>query len=254
MAATAEERELQKQQQELADAERQAEQAAAAAATEAEKQGLSDDEVNARVEKARQEEKDKLYPQIQELKAGIKELQDHIRAERDEKDRMKREAEEEAERRRVAKLSENEKQTELLKKLEEQLREQNDERERFRKELEQRDQKDRLTRYRESQIKLAGDEILPELVSGNSEEEIDRSIEIAKARYKELEDRFKQRSGAQVKNNLRTTNPGTEALEEEELEKSLTDYDEDRYLKDPAYREQIKAELEGAYKRALGRA
>lgn len=91
------------------------------------------------------------------------------------------------------------------------------------------------------------------MVTGNSEKEIDKAIENAKARYKEIHDQVRNELGQQVKTNMSPTSPDTEALDEEELEKRISQIDKDKYLEDPEYRERILAQLEGSYQRAMGR-
>jgi len=119
---------------------------------------------------------------------------------------------------------------------------------------EEAEKKRELLKYRDKAIAAAGDKILPELVSGASEEEIDRAVEIAKARYAEFEQRVKDELGQKTRSEMpRSTNPSTEALEELELDEQLTQVDTDKYMKDPAYRDRIQGELARAYGRAAGR-
>lgn len=246
---------LEAEKQELEQKSKENEQKAAEAAKkEAEKQGLSEEEVQSRVEKARKEEKDKLYPKIEELTQTVKFLQDHVRKEQEEKEKIKKEADAQAEKERVAKLSADERQAEILNRLEEQLNREREERAKFKLELEQRDSRDRVKRYRERAIQDAGDEIIPELVIGESEAEIDTAIENAKAKYKEIIAKEKERQGQTVRDNLSSTSPNTEALEEEELkERGLASIDQDRYLADPEYRKDIQNRLVSVVQQAQGR-
>lgn len=249
------EEELQREKQDLETQQQQAaDDAAKKAEEEAQKQGLSDEDIQKLIEKARKEEKDKLYPKIEELTVTIKSLQDHVRQEQEEKERIKKEAEEAAERDRVAQLSAEERRDEILTKLEEQLNRERQAREEFSRQLDERDRADHLRRYRDKAIQNAGDEIIVELVSGSSEAEIDESIRKAKDRYVEIVKAEKERQGQKIKDDLSSTSPNTEALEEEELKKrGLTSYDEDRYLKDAEYRKSIQRELDSAVKAAYGR-
>lgn len=247
-----------KTQEEL-EAEKQAAEAQVDAAgdqakQEAEQQGISEEEVVQRVEKARQQEKDKLHDKINGLTAQLASVQEYLEAEKQEKERIKREAEEEAERKRQAKLSETERTNEVLTKLEEQLRNERDERERFKAELEERDRRDRVDRYRNAAIQAAGDEIIPDLVVGNSEAEIDEAIQRAKARYKEYEDSIKQRLGQAVRGQMPGSAGPDSALEEQDLENITKPVDVARYRTDENYREQIKNDLARAYAAQAGRA
>lgn len=235
-------------------AEQQIETAGREAAAEASAQGASQEEVQEAVQKARKEEKDKLYPQIEALKAAMKEIQEAFRAEKEEKEALKREQEEKDEQRRQAKLSDTDKQLEAIKKIEEQLRLEREERQRAELKWETAQKKQEVARYREQVLKDAGDEIIPDLVSGDTVEEIDRTLNIAKARYAELAERFKSEAGGTTRRNMpRPTNPDMAALEEQEINDRLA-LDHDKYMADPAYREEIKSKLAQEYARLAGRA
>lgn len=253
MAQTVEELEAQRAAKEK-ELEVQVAAAGVEAKAEAEAKGATPEEVKAAVEKARQEEKDKLYPQLDALKESIKEIQQALRDEREEKEQIKRDAEAEKERQRLAKLSDSEKTLEAIRKLEEQLRASQERQIDLERRQTERERSEELRRYKEAQIKAAGDEIIPELVFGKSEAEIDRAVDNAKARYAELTERIKAETGVGVRSGMpRPTSPGTEALEEEELDERLTQVDQDKYLSDPVYRRQIQDELANAYERAAGR-
>lgn len=237
-----------------AAAEAAVEKAGDAAKKEAEAKGATPEEVKAAVETARKEEKDKLYPTIEALKDTVKAIQDQLREEKEEKEKIKKEAEDEAERQRQAKLSADERQLEAIKRIEEQLSEERKARQALEKKQEAEAKKQRLEKYRAEALKAAGDELIEDLVKGNTEAEIDASIEIAKARYAELVAKVKEETGDRIKRGMpKSTNPDTAALEEQELDERLTAVDADKYLKDPAYREKIKATLEGEYQKAAGR-
>lgn len=253
MPNTVEELQAQQQQAEK-ELETRVEEAAEQAAQEAAAQGASAEEVKAAVEKARKEEKDKLYPQITELKESIKEMQEYLRQEREEKEQIKADAEAEKERRRQEKLSDSEKTLEAIRKLEEKLTEEREERRKLDERWEAEKRKNGLEAYRQLAIQAAGNDIIPELVTGNTEEEIDNAVQIAKARYAELAEQFKTKAGTQVRQGMpQSSGPGMEALEEEELHQQLSAVDQDRYLKDEEYRVKIQNELANAYSRAAGR-
>lgn len=225
--------------------------AGAAAAQQAQGEGLSEADVQKRVEMARQQEKDKLYPQLEEMRTALKEVQDALRAEREEKVNARTEAERKAEEERVAKLSADDRQLEVLRRLEEQLTVEREERRKLAETMESQRRADALKTYRDRALLAAGDEILPELaelVSGNTEAEIDNAIRKAKSRSEEIVKRFKETRGEQVRNTLGSvTNPGTAALEEQELSETLSTVDTERYLTDEKYREQVQNELARAY-------
>lgn len=216
--------------------------------------GLSEEEVQKIIEKVRKEEKDKLYPTIEGLKNSVESLKESNEAEKADKERIKKEAEEAEEAARVAKLSDSQRTAETLKKIEERLNQESTERAKFKAEIDRRDQQDKLSRYKAQAIAVAGPEIIEELVSGNSEEEIDKSVAKAKARYEELVGVKKQRDAEQVRNALTSTSPSTEAFEEEEIrERGLANVDRDKYLVDPDYRAKIQGELERTVNKAYGR-
>lgn len=253
MANTVEELEAQRQAAQ-AEADANAEAAATEAQQQAEAQGLSEEEVQQRVEAARKEEKDKLYPKIEELQNSLKEVQEHFKQEREAKEKAEQEAQARAEKARQAKLSEDEKQSELLKRIEEKLDDERKQRTELEARLASKEREAELRTYRENAIRAAGDRIIPELVYGNSEAEIDVAIGRAKSKYEEIERTLKGERGKEIKDQLgRTTSPGTEAFEEEALLDRLPNVDEDKYLSDPDYRNEIQAQLGREYAKATGR-
>lgn len=255
MANTVEELEAQKAAQEEA-AQQQIEEAGQVAQAAAEAQGLSEEEVNKRVEAARREEKDKLYGKIEDLTGRVKELQEHIRNEQAEKEEKERKQAEEAERRRIAKLSDEQKQTEILERIEEQLRAERKAREDLESSLSRKEREEQLAKYRESALRAAGPRIIPELVYGNSEAEIDAAVTRAKARFEEIDKQAREAHGQHVKHSMSgtSTSPGYEALEEQELEERLPNIAGDKYAKmSEEDRERIKDQIASEYQRAMGR-
>lgn len=130
------------------------------------------------IAKARQEEKEKLYPQIQKLKTELEEKTKKINElllALGEKDEVIRQLKSQSNK------SDSEQVKELKKKineLEKQLKE---------KETELNNMK--IEGYKQKKIAEAGGELIPELVTGSTEEEIDASIELAKQKYKEIVER-----------------------------------------------------------------
>jgi len=235
-------------------AQQQVDEAGDKAKADAEAKGLTPEEVQEQVEKARKEEKDKLYPQLKELKDNMKAIQEVLAAERADKERIQKDAEKKAEDERKSKLSDQEKTLEAINKLEEQLNNERKERERLQRDLQKREEQNKLDTYRNRLIEQNKDKIIPELVTGKTVEELDNSLEVAKARFTELAERFKnERSETTRKNMPGPTNPDLEALDELELSKDLTQLDQDKYLSDPAYREKIQNQLADEYGRLAGR-
>lgn len=252
MPQTAEELEAQaRAEQQRVD--QKVEEAAQTAQKEAQAQGLSEDEVKKRVESARKEEKDKLYPQLEALKESMKEIQETLRQEREEKERIQQDAKAREDEQRRASLSSEDRLTEALTKLEEKLSQEQEQREKLQSEIKQSQVEARLATYRAQVIEAANGEIIPDLVRGQSETEIDRAADIAKARYTELVEQVKAKNDPRNVTR-RATSPNTEALEEEALTETLQTVDQARYRNDPEYRDKIKNELAGAYARANGNA
>ena len=162
------------------------------------------DDLTSAIEKARQQEKDKLYQRLSDIDAKNQEyssklsetteLLQKLVAERDE-------AKEKLEAQRQAEMSAEELVAERLKALEERERNMQAQLERVAEEA--------ALRVRESELKLfKANKIseskltLTELVSGDSEEEIMNSIERAKAREDEIFSIARERARAELTSNL----------------------------------------------------
>ena len=165
------------------------------------------------IAKARKEEKEKLYPEITRLKeelekkvARINELLLAI----GEKDEIISQKEKE-----IKDLGSNSKKSESqeVKELKIQIAD-------LENKLSEKDGEIsfiKLDSYKQSKVAEAGGEIIPELVVGNSEEEIDLAIEKAKARYKEIITKVATtatiNSNTQNSNNIPPVNPNTGNLD-----------------------------------------
>lgn len=129
--------------------------------------------------KAREQEKSKLYPHIDQLKNELAEL----KREREERLAAERRAQEEAEAQAKAQAEEEMDIRSLLQtkeqEWEQRLEEERRERENAFALLEKEREYAQITEYRNQRLAEVGDEIIPELrdmVSGNTVEEIDQSI------------------------------------------------------------------------------
>lgn len=153
------------------------------AAEDADKnKGADKTSMNAMLEKVRKQEKDKLYPKIEkleaELKEGAKALQDmaaKLAATEKEKEDLT-----------TGKLSS---QDVLKKQMDEQAKAMDKLRvdlEVGKKEALMKIQSAELKAFREQKLREAGSDLIPELVSGNTEEEIVASLEKSKAKYQEV--------------------------------------------------------------------
>lgn len=151
------------------------------------------------ISKARQEEKAKLYPQIESLKEKVNELTEKNNQNLliiEEKDRKIKELEKEIEKLKNSKV-ESESETvkrlqaendELRKKLEEAEKNKVDRAElekTIRAEVEQ-EYEVKLYRLEKINSPEYRDKIIPELVMGVTKEEIDRTLELARQRYEEI--------------------------------------------------------------------
>jgi chromosome segregation ATPase len=151
------------------------------------------------VTKARQQEKDKLYPEITKLREEVAEL----RKVREEAERQAQEAaQREAEEARRKEEEEMDVRALLAKKeveWEQKLRAEQEERERAFALFEKERQYTTVQQYRAQQIDLARDDILPELldlVAGDTPEQIDASINGLKERSARILDATRQATGS----------------------------------------------------------
>lgn len=234
-------------EQELETAQKAVDEAGIEAGKEALEKGLSEEEVLKRIEAARKEEKDKLYSRIESLESTLKDLRDVAKAEREEKDEIRKKAEEEAEVERIAKLSEEEKTQEKLKRFEEELAAERKQREDLAKKLEEEAERRELEAYKAQLLAEAGDEIIPELVQGNNAKDLHESVAYAKERFQQLFQASKQKAEGNVNRRMPgPTNPDPSALEEAELQESLAELaiDPNRYHRDMAYRSEIDQKRE----------
>lgn len=131
------------------------------------------------IAKAREQEKAKLYPQLDQLKSELAEL----RKEREERLEAERKAQEDAERQAREQQESDMDVRELLaqkqQEFEQRLEQERLEREKAFAMLEKERELTALTDYRNQRLAEAGDNIIPELrdlVTGNTMEEIDQSI------------------------------------------------------------------------------
>ena len=131
------------------------------------------------IQTARKQEKDKLYKTLEQKENEAKEFQEKLTA-----------AQETLKQYESENLSFEEKmQLELEKvKQEQQALVQALQAEKEQAEAEAR--KNRLEAYKAEKLRLAGDELILELVGGETEEAIDQSIERAKAKYQEIASKF----------------------------------------------------------------
>lgn len=142
------------------------------------------------VKKAREEEKSKLYPQIEKLKKdkndlllvvaekdkAIKDLEKEITELQKNHSKLAKDVEESTSTNKVV-----QEQALLISQLEQQLED-------IQAQYELDVNSLKINSYREKQIALAGGAIIPELVTGNTEEEINASIELAKQRYAQIQE------------------------------------------------------------------
>lgn len=147
------------------------------------------------IERARQQEKDKLYPRLEEMSTQLRSLQEQREAEQAERQRLA----EEAEQARLAKEESEMDLRALMDKRDQEYRSQLEERDRRyeadRAVFEQERRLAEVTNYRRDRLEQEQEFIIPELrefVAGSSPEEIDASIEAMKARTEAIVANFVQ--------------------------------------------------------------
>lgn len=226
---------------------------------------LTEEEVNKRIEAARKQEKDKLYGTIEALKETVESLAASAKKDQEAKEKAEADAKAKAEAEKQAKMSNEERLAEQMRRFEEQLAKEAAERARLESELRVEREGAELERYRQEVLR-GESEIIPELVQGKSQADIDRSVARAKARYQELFQASKKKAegpNSDVTSNMPgPTNPNPAALEEADLQKSIANFEIDpqRYHRDPKYKSEMDAKrkeilnnIGGAYQRASGR-
>lgn len=145
------------------------------------------------IAKARQQEKAKLYPQIQKLQEQNNALTEKNNAHLltiGEKDAKISELEKQlAEANNSSKKGASEKEASLLSEIEELKKELNDVKSNTvsREELEAEIKAEyEVKLYREQKLREVGDTVIPELITGTTKEEIDASIKVSQERYNQI--------------------------------------------------------------------
>lgn len=136
-------------------------------------------------ERVRQEEKNKLYPQIDELQTTVKTLADAETARQAELDTQAQAAAEAERLRQEAEMTAVERVQQIERDMDARLKAAEEERDRERVLRQREAELGQLLTYRATRVGQESDNIMPELVDfvrGNTQEEIDASIEDVKAR------------------------------------------------------------------------
>lgn len=161
--------------------------------------------VKALVETVRKQEKDKLYKTIEQKEKEAKELKEKYDAAQESLKKYEEQNlsfEEKLQLQIEALRQEHEALVEALKKEKE--------------EAERKAHEAELQAYKEQRLREVGDEIIVELVGGNTKEEIDTSIERAIAKYQEIASRFEEKMKEDkkqaVKAATKVTNPSANAV------------------------------------------
>ena len=134
------------------------------------------------LEKVRKEEKSKLYPQIDHLKKSI----DQLQREKEALVTKISSAQEDEKRKGDAKLSETQRIQQQMSEISSQNAILNAKLETMQEESQQAIADAQLDAYRSRKLVEAGGELIPELVFGNSEAEIDAAIIASRQRYHEM--------------------------------------------------------------------
>ena len=181
--------------------------------------------------KAREQEKSKLYPQLEKMKEELSSLKKE--KEEEAARRAQLEATKQAEELAIQKAKEEEELSfkDLLKKKEQefstQLEQERLERERAFALLEQERKFQELTNYRSSRIEQERDSIVPELidlVDGNSADEIEQSIAMLKEKSARILSSAQQamQSARQQMAGTRITNPAAGPLDNDSEQKTYS--------------------------------
>lgn len=162
--------------------------------------GVTPEEHAAALAKARQEEKSKLYPEIERLKAE-KAASDKKLADAEKK---AAERQQELEDVRAGKVTETESVNRELKELREQNQNLQSAIEEVATSAADRVVQSELKAYKEKKIREAGITQLSELVSGTSEEEIDAAVEKAKKKEEAIFEKAREEERAKLAHDLPT--------------------------------------------------
>jgi DNA repair exonuclease SbcCD ATPase subunit len=145
-------------------------------------ESISKEEVSRLLEKARADEKAKLYPELEKSKGVVTSLEEKIA----ELTKQSEERHKELESLRAGETDKAESINRELRELKEQNTKLSSAIDRVSQEAAERIRKSELASYREKKIRSAGIKHLDDLVVGDSEEDIDKSIEATKKREDDL--------------------------------------------------------------------
>lgn len=155
------------------------------------------DDVKELLEKVRREEKSKLYPQIDHLKKSI----DQLQKEKEVLMSQISSTQEDEKKRGAEKMTENQKIQQQLQELGSQNAILNAKLETMQVESQKAIEYAQLDAYRSQKLVEAGGELIPELVFGNTEAEIDAALIASRQRYHEIRQ--------QVRDSLKQTTRNT---------------------------------------------
>lgn len=151
--------------------------------------------LNAERERVRQEEKDKLYPTIEELKASQKTLTDDLEQRRAAETEAQQKAAEEERLRQEAEMTAMDRLQQTETQWETRFAQMQQERDAERAMLEKERQLGQLTTYTAQRIAEEAGDIAPQFrdyIRGNTPEEIEQSIAMAKQKTAEIVTEFQQ--------------------------------------------------------------
>jgi len=177
--------------------------------------------------KVREQEKSKLYPQIESLKEELNSLKQDRESRLEEEARLRAEAEAEAKRRAEEEMDVRELLTKKEEEWQEQLRVEKEEREKAFALLDAERHYSELQTYRNARLEEERDNIIPELIdliSGNSPEEIEQSIAGLKERSSRILESAQQAmsSARREMAGSRVTVPASGPLDTNSEQKSFT--------------------------------
>ena len=171
-------------------------------------------EVQSLLEKARSQEKDKMYNTLEKRNEQIRELESTV----EELEQEKKELKDALEGKKEEEMSELDKAQEEINELKSQISDLTKTYEEDKQKTLQEKKQAELQAYKERRIREVrdeGDDLVEGLVSGDSKEAIDQSIEIAKQEFEHIKEKAQaEKKNSKPRQTARTTNPSIDTPSE----------------------------------------
>lgn len=177
------------------------------------------------LERARQQEKDKLYPRIEEITGQLKQLQEERQAEQAERQRLAQEAEEARRAKEEGEMEVRDLLSKREQEWEQRFEQQQAQYAHDRAIFEQEQRRVQVANYRRDRIEQEQEFIIPELrdfIAGDTPEEIDASIEAMKQRSESIIGNVAAAQQPQFRGTVMPSVPPVGPMEQLPSEQSLT--------------------------------